>query len=94
MFPTTHLPNFIQISSAVSEKQGVTKLILNKEERFLLASALSAIFKLNQNKKTKRSLKSSPLPTYQVSFKYLQPFLRNRCMTHGRTYTSETNKLS
>jgi hypothetical protein len=70
MFPSTHLPNFIQISSAVSEKQGVTKLILDKEEKFLLASALSAIFKVHQKKK-KRSLKSSPLPTYQVSFKYL-----------------------
>jgi hypothetical protein len=99
MFPPTHPPNFIQISSAVSEKQGVTKLILDKEEKFLLASALSAIFKLNQNK---RSLKSSLLPTYQVSFKYLQPFLRNRCVmharphgrTHARTYTSENNKLS
>jgi hypothetical protein len=86
MFPSTHPPNFIQISAAVSEKQGVTKLILDKEEKFLLASALSAILKLNQNQK-KRSLKSFPLPTYQVSFKYLQPFLRNRCMTHGRTHT-------
>jgi hypothetical protein len=27
----------------------VTKLILHKEEKFLLASALSAIFKVNQN---------------------------------------------
>jgi hypothetical protein len=25
MFPSTHLPNFIQISSAVSEKQGRDK---------------------------------------------------------------------
>jgi hypothetical protein len=47
MSPSTHLPNFIQISSAVSEKQGVTKLILDKEKKFLLASAMSAIFKLN-----------------------------------------------
>jgi hypothetical protein len=49
---------------------------------------LSAIFEIKskQNKKKKkRSGKSSPLPTYQVSFKYLQPFLRNRCVTHGRT---------
>jgi hypothetical protein len=44
MFPSTHLPSFIQISSAVSEKQGVTKLILDKEEKYLLASASSAIF--------------------------------------------------
>jgi hypothetical protein len=50
MFPSTHLPSFIQISSAVSEKQGVTKLILDKEEKILLASALSAIFKVYQNK--------------------------------------------
>jgi hypothetical protein len=75
----------------------VIKLILDKEKKFLLASALSAIFKSNQNKQ-KNGLKSSPLPTYQVSFKYLQPFLRNRCVTHGRThgrtYTSENNKLS
>jgi hypothetical protein len=26
-----------------------------------------------------------PLPTYQVLFKYLQPFLRNRCVTPART---------
>jgi hypothetical protein len=66
--------------------RGVTKLILDKEEKFLLASALSAIFKLNQNKQTKKqSVKSSPLPTYQVSLKYLRPFLRNRCVTHART---------
>jgi hypothetical protein len=93
MFPSTHLPSFIQISSAVSEKQGVTKLILDKEEKFLLASALSAIFKVHQNKKKKRSLKSSPLPTYQVSFKYLQPFLRNRCVTHARTHGSTRVKI-
>jgi hypothetical protein len=29
----------------------------------------------------KRSGKCSPLPTYQISFKYLQPFLRNRSVT-------------
>jgi hypothetical protein len=62
MFPSTHPPNFIQISSAVSEKQGVTKLILDTEEKFLLASALSAIFKLNQNKtKQKTGLSNFPL---------------------------------
>jgi hypothetical protein len=61
MFSSTHLPNFIQISSAVSEKQGVTKLILDKEETFLLASALSAIFKVHQNKKKPRL---SNLPLY------------------------------
>jgi hypothetical protein len=60
MFPSTHLPSFIQISSAVSEKQGVTKLILDKEEKFFLASALSAIFKVHQNK-TKTGLSNLPL---------------------------------
>jgi hypothetical protein len=38
----------------------VTKLILDKEEKFLLASALSAILKLNQNKK-KNGLANFPL---------------------------------
>jgi hypothetical protein len=38
----------------------VTKLILDKEEKILLASALSAIFKLNQNKK-KTGLSNLPL---------------------------------
>jgi hypothetical protein len=56
------------------------KLILDKEEKFLLASALSTIFKVVQNKKI-RSGKCSRLPTYQVSFKYLQPFLKNRGVT-------------
>jgi hypothetical protein len=44
MFPSTHLPSFIQISSAVSEKQGVTKLILDKEENFFSGKRLERNF--------------------------------------------------
>jgi hypothetical protein len=40
--------------------RGVTKLILDKERKFLLASALSAIFKVNQNKQ-KNGLSNVPL---------------------------------
>jgi hypothetical protein len=39
----------------------VTKLILDKEEKFLLASALSAIFKVHQNKTKKKGLSNLPL---------------------------------
>jgi hypothetical protein len=49
----------------------VTKLILDKEEKFLLASALSAIFNLNQNKKKKavsQIFPSTHLPSFiQIS---------------------------
>jgi hypothetical protein len=41
-------------------------------------AAVTLTFKISKNLKKNRSGKCSPLPTYQISFKYLQPFLRNR----------------
>jgi hypothetical protein len=96
MFLSTHLPNFIQISSAVSEKQGVTKLILDKEEKFLLGSALSAICKVNQNKKNTvfQIFPSTHLPSFiQISSAVSEKQVRDTRMA-ARTYTSENNKLS
>jgi hypothetical protein len=56
-------------------------------------AAVTLTFKIKKKKKN-QSDKCSLLPTYQVSLKYLQPFLRNGSVMHARTYTSENNKLS
>jgi hypothetical protein len=48
----------------------MTKLILDREGKFLLASALSAIFKVNQNKKNPvwQMFPSTHLPSFiQIS---------------------------
>jgi hypothetical protein len=58
----------------------VTKLILDKEENFLLASALSAIFKVHQNKTKPVSQKTglSNLPLYPPTKFHLNIFLYSR----------------
>jgi hypothetical protein len=65
----------------------VTKLILDKEGKFLLASALSAIFKVNQNKK-KPVFQMFP-STHLPSFIQISPAVSEKqvhdARTHGRT---------
>jgi hypothetical protein len=60
----------------------VTKLILDKEEKFLLASALSAIFKLNlKKKKVSQMFPSTHLP----SFIQISPTVSEKQMRDART---------
>jgi hypothetical protein len=66
----------------------VTKLILNKKEKFLLASALSAIFKVNQNKKknpVSQMFPSTHLPSFiQISSAVSEKQVRD-ARPHART---------
>jgi hypothetical protein len=74
----------------------VTKLILDKEEKFILASALSAIFKVHQNKtKTVSQIfPSTHLPSFiQISSAVSEKQVRD-VRTAARQYTSKNNKLS
>jgi hypothetical protein len=70
--------------------RGVTKIILDKEEKFFLASALSAIFKLNLKKKTVSQIfPSTHLPSFiQISSAVSEKQVRD-VRTHGRTHVHE-----
>jgi hypothetical protein len=91
----------VKISQNRTSTELKQKLILDKEERFLLASALSAIFKGNQNKQTKNKQKkpvwqmfpSTHLPSFiQISSPVSKKKGRDRrthARTHGRTHIHE-----
>jgi hypothetical protein len=61
----------------------VTKLILDKEEKFLLASALSAIFKVNQNKK--KPVWQMSLSTHLPSFIQISLAVSEKQVRDART---------
>jgi hypothetical protein len=74
----------------------VIKLILDKEEKFLLASTLSAIFKLNKKKKTKKKPVSQIFPsTHLPSFIQISSAVSEKqvhdARPQARPYTSENN---
>jgi hypothetical protein len=62
----------------------VTKLILDKKEQFLLASALSAIFKLNQNKQKNPVWQIFP-STYLPSFIQISSAVSDKQVRDART---------
>jgi hypothetical protein len=69
----------------------VTKLILDKEGKFLLASALSAIFKLNQNRK---KMVSQMFPsTHLPSFIQISPAVSEKQVRDSRTAASTRVKI-
>jgi cyclopropane fatty-acyl-phospholipid synthase-like methyltransferase len=76
----------------------LTKLILDKEGKFLLASALSAIFKVHQNNKKKKTVSQIFPSTHLPSFIQISSAVSEKQVRDGRTaarqYTSENNKLS
>jgi hypothetical protein len=91
----------VKISQNRTSTELKQKLILDKEEKFLLASALSAIFKVNQNKQKKtvwQMFPSTHLPSFiQISSAVSEKQGRDgrtHARTDARTYTSENNKLS
>jgi cyclopropane fatty-acyl-phospholipid synthase-like methyltransferase len=69
----------------------VTELILDKEGKFLLPSALSAIFKINQKKNLKKKTVSQIFPSIHLpSFIQISSAVSEKQVRESRPHTRTT----